>query len=435
MPDTSRQQSVHLIRAIGRWSLTALVLNSMIGSGIFGLPSLVAGLVGWWSPIAYLIAALGMGAIMACFAEVASQFHEAGGPYLYARETFGRFAGIQVGWLAWLVRLTSAAANANIFVVYVGEFWKPAVDRAPRLVILALLIGVPMVVNIRGVKSGANLSNTFAIAKLLPIALFIAAGLVFVSAHGLQTTLPPPTAPVAKWMEAILLLVFAFGGFEGGLMSAGEVHDPRRAVPFALFTALAVTCVVYALVQVVTQAALPAASLSPRPLADAARVFVGGWGAALISLGALVSIYGYLSSQMLNAPRLSFALAEGGDFPAFFARVHPSFRTPWVSIVIYAVLVWTLAAAADFRWNAMLSAVGRLFTYAAVCGALPALRRWQPQRPAFRVTAGIAFAVLGLAFCGVLILRMGVSELKVIVAVMLLALANWFWARHMNAPH
>jgi APA family basic amino acid/polyamine antiporter len=418
-----------LVRAIGRWSLAALVLNSIIGSGIFGLPSLIAGLVGWWAPVAYLVAALGMGAIMACFAEVASQFAEAGGPYLYARETFGRFAGIQVGWLAWLVRLTSAAANANIFVLYVGEFWKPAVDRIPRMIILTIFLGVPVIINIRGVSGGANLSNMFAIAKLLPIAVFVGAGLVFVAAHGLPVSTMPSTVPAAKWMEAILLLVFAFGGFEGGLLSAGEVHDPRRAVPFALFVSLAVTCVVYALVQIVTQAALPAAAMSPRPLADAARVFLGGWGARFISMGALVSIYGYLSSQMLNAPRLSFALAEGGDFPSFFAKVHPTFRTPWVSILIYALIAWCLAVGADFRWNATISAVGRMFTYAAVCGALPALRRWQPERPAFRVPFGWVFAGFGLAFCVALISRMGKSELIVTSTVMLLAFVNWLWAR------
>src|SRR5258708_1173139 len=159
---------MQLVRAIGRWSLAALVLNSMIGSGVFGLPSVVAGLIGWWSPLGYAIAALGMGAIMACFAEVASQFSEAGGPYLYARETFGRFAGIQVGWLAWVVRLASAAGNANVFVLYLGEFWKPATDSYPRLIVLALLIGIPTAINIRGVASGASLSNIFAVAKLVP---------------------------------------------------------------------------------------------------------------------------------------------------------------------------------------------------------------------------------------------------------------------------
>jgi APA family basic amino acid/polyamine antiporter len=419
---------MQLVRAIGRWSLAALVLNSMIGSGVFGLPSVVAGLIGWWSPVAYAIAALGMGAIMACFAEVASQFSEAGGPYLYARETFGRFAGIQVGWLAWLVRLTSAAANANVFVLYLGEFWKPATDTYPRLVVLALLISIPTVINIRGVASGANLSNIFAVAKLVPLGLFIATGLIFLGIHGLPVHGMPAAVPVTKWSEAILLLVFAFGGFEGGLMSQGEVTDPRKDVPFALMAALAITTVIYALNQVVAQGVLPVGALSQRPLADAARIMLGNGGAALIALGALVSVYGYISSQTLNAPRLSFALAEGGDFPAFFARVHPVFRTPWVSIIIYAILVWALAGAADFRWNATLSAVGRLFTYAAVCCALPALRRWQPDRPAFRFRLSPLFTVVGLAFCVVMISRMGKTEMQVIAITVLLALVNWWWA-------
>jgi basic amino acid/polyamine antiporter, APA family len=427
------ERPARLIRAIGRWSLFTLVLNSIIGSGVFKLPSDIAGLIGWWSPAGYAIAALGMGAIMATFAEVASQFDQAGGPYLYARETFGRFAGIQVGWLAWLVRLTSAAANANVFLLYLGEFWKPASAGAPRLIALTILLGGLAIANVRGVSGGANLSNIFAAAKLVPLLLFIGVGLFFLASHGLPATFPPPTVPLNKWSEAILLLVFAFGGFEGGLMSQGEARDPRRDVPFALMMALAVTTVIYALNQVVAQGALPTGSMSARPLADAARVMIGAGGAALISLGALVSVYGYLSSQMLNAPRLTFALAEGGDFPRFLTAVHPRFRTPWVSIALYAVLVWILTAAADFRWNATLSAVGRLFTYAAVCGALPALRRWQPNRPAFRLPGGVIYAAIGLLFCLAMISRMGRSDMQVIVATVLLAIANWWWVARRKA--
>jgi amino acid transporter len=422
-----------LVRAIGRWSLFTLVLNLMIGSGVFRLPSDLAGLLGWWSPAGYFVAALGMGAIMAAFAEVASQFHEAGGPYLYTRETFGRFAGIQVGWLSWLVRLTSAAANANVFLLYLGEFWRPASSGIPRIVALTILIGGLAIANVRGVSGGANLSNMVAAAKVMALLLFIGVGLFFLTRHGVPATFPPPAVPLTKWSEAVLLLVFAFGGFEGGLMSQGEARDSRRDVPFALFMALAVTTVIYALNQVVAQSVLPVGSMSQRPLADAARVMMGGGGAALIALAALLSTYGNLSSQMLNSPRVTFALAEGGDFPAFLAAVHPRFRTPWISIVFYAVLVWTLTAFADFRWNATLSAVGRLFTYAAVCGALPALRRWQPDRPAFRLRGGVIFASIGLLFCVVMITRMGRADLFAIIATVLLALANWWWVARRNA--
>lgn len=420
------EQKHELVRAIGRWGLTALVLNMIIASGIFGLPSVIAGLLGNRSPWAYVAAALGMGAIMACFAEVASQFREAGGPYLYARETFGRFVGIQVGWLAWLVRLTSAAANSNLFVIYLGEFWPRAGQPLPRLMILSLLLGFLAAVNFRGVSAGAQLSSFFAVAKLVPLTLFIVVGMFF---------LHPPAISMAKtpgagdWMEAVLLLVFAFGGFEGALMPMSEVKNPRRDAPFALFTALAVTTIVYISVQVIVLGVLPNPAQEQRPLAAAAREFLGPAGAILIALGALTSVYGHLSSQMLNSPRLTFALAEGGDFPPFFAAVHPRFRTPYLSILIYALLLWGLAVAGSFRWNATLSAVARLGTYAAVCGALPVLRRRQPEGDAFRLRGGPLFALVGVAFCGVMISRMRLTELAILAATGALAFANWAWVQ------
>ena len=141
---------------MGRWTLVALVINSIIGSGIFGLPNAVAGLVGAAAPFAYLLAGAGIGVIMACFAEVSSQFREAGGPYLYARAAFGRFAGIQMGWLAFLVRLTSAAANANLFVIYLAEFWPTVKQPWPRATVLTLLIGALAFINVRGVRSGVS---------------------------------------------------------------------------------------------------------------------------------------------------------------------------------------------------------------------------------------------------------------------------------------
>src|SRR5262249_25402100 len=158
-----------LVRAIGRWSLAALVINCIIGSGIFGLPSVIAGQLGRWAPLGYLGAAVGMGVIMGCFAEVASRFTEAGGPYLYAREAFGAFVGIETGWLTWLPRLAASAAAANLFVDYLGEL-APAVTRgAPRAALLTVIIGALLAVNVRGVRFGARASNFFTLAKLIPL--------------------------------------------------------------------------------------------------------------------------------------------------------------------------------------------------------------------------------------------------------------------------
>ncbi len=419
-----------LVRAIGRWSLTALVVNSIIGSGIFGLPSVVAELVGRASPVAYLAAAAGVGIIMACFAEVASRFRESGGPYLYARAAFGSFLGIQMGWLAWLVRLTSAGANANLFVIYLAEFWPRVKQPLPRAVVLTLLIWVLAWVNYRGVKAGAQISNFFVVAKLLPLLVFIFAGLFYLlSRHGASGIPAGPAGNTAAWFEAVLVLVFAYGGFEAALLPMGEAKDPRRDAPFALFAALGVTTVVYTLIQVVVIGVLPNAAATDRPLATAAREFLGPAGAALIAAGALVSVYGWMSGQLLNGPRLTFALAERGDFPAFFAAVHRRFRTPHASILIFALLVWGLAVAGTFKWNVILSVVARLFTYGLVCAALPVLRRKQPGAPAYRLPMGDVFAVLGVAFSAVMVTRMHRGELIAITATVAIALVNWLWGR------
>jgi amino acid transporter len=421
-----------LVRAIGRWTLVALVVNGIIGSGIFGLPDDVARLVGRAAPLAYLLAALGIGVIMACFAEVASRFTEAGGPYLYARKAFGRLVGIQIGWFAWLVRLTSAAANANLFVVYFGEFFPAATRPMPRAAILTVLIGLLAIVNIRGVKSGASVSNAFTVAKLLPLIVFIVAGLALV---GGRISIGGSAASAGNWLQAVLVLIFAYGGFEAALMPMGEAKEPRRDAPFALFMALIVVTVVYMLVHLVVMGAItdPAAFNQPevreRPLAEAARVFLGGGGAALIALGVLVSTYGYLAGQFVSVPRLTFAFAEQRDFPKFFAAVHKQFRTPYVSILVYSALVWGLAIYGSFIWNAILSAVARLFTYGLVCAALLRLRRMEPEAASFRLPAGWLAAFLGMAFCALMVTQMGSGHLKIVLVIAAVALLNWLWVR------
>jgi len=420
------------VREIGRWTLTALVINSIIGSGIFGLPSTIAGLLGKMSPYAYLLAAAGIGIIMACFAEVASQFRDAGGPYLYARTAFGRFAGLQTGWLAWLVRLTAAAANANLFVDYLAEFWPGATGTVVRVVLLTLLLGGLAAINYRGVRVGAQTSNFFTVAKLVPLTIFIVMGIFLLRGNAGANVSATGTG---DWPKALLLLMFAYGGFEAALIPIGEAKNPRRDAPFALFIALMTCTLFYTLIQWVVVSALAAPEETKRPVAEAARVFMGAGGAGLVTLGAIVSVYGYLSSAMLNAPRLTFALAEGKDFPQFFGAIHPRFRTPHVSIVIFAIVLWGVAVAGSFKWNASLSAVARLFTYGLVCAALIKLRRRQPNAEAFRLPFGSAFAVIGIVFSLYLISGMGYGELLAIIATAALALVNWVVVKRGELAH
>lgn len=418
---------------MGRWTLAALVLNSMIGSGIFGLPSLLAGLLGPSSRWVFLLGGAGIGVIMACLAEVASQFPGSGGPYLYARAAFGRFVGIEVGWITWLSRLAAAAASANLFVIYLAEFWPGAKATGVRLVVLTLLLGVLAAINYRGVKAGAKVSNVFMIAKLVPLTLFVGGGVAYLILYHPAMPTPEPQ-PFDHWAKAVMLVMFAYGGFEGAVISMGEVKDPQRSAPFALFVALAATAVIYSLVQVVVVGTLPNPAASDRPLAAAAHQFLGTTAAWVISVGAMVSVYGYLSAVILAMSRLPFALAELGDFPPFFTAIHPRFRTPHIAILVSSALLWLLSVSGSFAWNATLSVLVRLLGYGAICAALPVLRRRAPGRPRFRLPAGNVFAVLGVLFSFALVARLGRGELGIIAASFVVALINWLWARRRIAP-
>ena len=415
-----------LVRVMGRWTLAALVLNSIIGSGIFGLPTEIDRLLGHAAPLAYVAAAAGIGVIMACFAEVGSQFPQSGGIYLYARESFGRLIGIQMGWMALMVRVTAHAAIANLLVTYLAEFVPGATDPLPRAVILVGVFGALAAINVRGIRNGALVSNVFTVGKLIPLVTFVALGLALA---GDRIPAPVSTAGGSEWGAALLVLMFGYGGFESALLPLGEARNPRRDVPLALFLALGTCAVLYTGVHLVVMAALVDPSAAPRPLAEAARVLAGPAGASFMALGAVVSIVGILSAGMVNTPRLSFALAEGGDFPRAFGAVHPRFRTPYLSLLAYAATTCLLALTGSFIWNAVLSAVGRLLTYGIVCAALIRLRRLRPEADAFRVKGGPALAVIGLAFSGVLISRSGWAELAVIGLTMLIAVANWWWVR------
>jgi basic amino acid/polyamine antiporter, APA family len=420
-----------LVRTIGRWSLAALIVNTMIGASIFGLPALIAARLGRWSPLGFFAAFVGISVIAACMAEVASQFREAGGPYLYARAAFGRFVAIQNGWLIWLTRVAAASAVANLFITYLSEFFPGVKAPLARAGVLTILIGILAAVNYLGVTEGNLVSNFFTITKVTLLMFFVVVGLAALAWHpGLRVT--PAAVPVTaeNWFEAMLLMIYSYGGFEAALIVTGETRDARKDIPVALFTAIAATTVIYVAVQYLVIHTIPNAGASSAPVVDSARRFLAPLGVQIVAAGTLVSAYGYLSANILHTPRVTFAMGERGDFPAFFARIHPRFRTPHVSIVIFALALLLFSVAGNFKWNAMLSSVSRLFVYGTVAAALPVLRRKQPDVDSFRLPYGKLFAALALLFTVVMLTRMHVGELIVISITAALAFANWLWARN-----
>jgi APA family basic amino acid/polyamine antiporter len=428
-PTASRPQ---LVRAIGRWSLVALTVNCVIGSGVFGLPSELARLIGGASVLAVVFAAAAVAVVMACFAEVSSQFTETGGPYLYVRAAFGRLMGIEVGWLTWVVRIASCAANANLFVIYLAEFWPRATQPVSKFVILTLLVGTLAAVNCRGVRMGAQVSNAFTVAKLLPLVLVCGVGGFYLLTTNWHIFFVIGSTSTKDWSRAIVLLIFAYGGFEAALISGGEAKDPRKDTVFGLFSTLVICAVIYSLIQWVVVGVLPDPAHSSRPLADVARIILGRSGAVIVALGALVSVYGYLSANILATPRITFALAERDDFPSWFAAVHPTFRTPYFSILLFVVAVWLLATFGSFAGNATLSAGARLFSYALVCASVPVLRKKQPAAATFRLPAGPLFAVLGVLICVALLFGIDFNKSLLLVATIVIGLVNWLVVRNRN---
>ena len=402
----------------------ALAVNSILGSGIFGLPSTVAGLLGAASPAAVLVAGCGMAVIIACYAELASQFSETGGTYLYLQHAFGRLVGVQVGWLTLLGRLTACAASVNLLVVYVGEFWAGATQPLARLAIISLFIAMLAAINYRGVADGTRVSNVSVLAKLAALGTVCAAAVIYLATHA-HAVPGPVRADGGDWLSAMLLLLFAYGGYEAALNPMAEARNPRTDAAFALFVALVIITALYSLVQFIVVTVLPDPAHSVRPLSDVARTVMGPSGGLLVAIGALVSIYGYLSANLLTGPRGMFALAERGDLPAVFAAVHPRYHTPYLSILVFALLLWGFSQFASFSWNVTLSAVARLFYYGGVCAAVPVLRRRQPGAARFRVPGGALLPGLGVLICAVLMTRVDFSKSVVLLATIALALLNW----------
>jgi amino acid transporter len=272
------------------------------------------------------------------------------------------------------------------------------------------------------------------IAKLASLGAVALAGAIYLL-HAHHVVAPEVVSPGAhNWGRAIVLLIFAYGGFEAVLISAGEAKDPRRDMPFGLFAGLITCTVIYTLVQWVVVGVLPDPAHSVRPLADVARIVIGHGGAGLIATGALLSIYGYLSGNILTTPRITFALAERGDFPSWFARVHPRFRTPYFSICAFAVLVWGLALFGSFAGNATLSAGSRLFYYGTVCAALPFLRKNQETPALFELPGGNIVALAGVLICAALLTQIEYDKSLILVGAVAIAVLNWLAVRHQKTP-
>jgi amino acid transporter len=397
-----------LVRAIGRWAFTAAIINSVVGSGIFGLPSAIARHVGPWAPAAVLVGGACVFVVALCFAEVGSRFDASGGPYLYATEAFGPAAGFHVGWLHLWSRLLSGAAILNVFIDYLRALVPAVGEPAWRAATMVVGMAIATAINVRGVRQASWTVNLFTVAKLLPLLLLAAVGVWRVRPEVLATQQVATT----HWTEAILLLVFAYGGFESGVVAAAEVRDPKRDTAFALVVAMAVVAAVYCLVQLVIVGVLPHAARSGAPVADALGQLLGPAGLTVGALAVLVSVYGWMTGFALMTPRILLAMAERGEMPAVLGRVHATRRTPHPAIIANSLVALALGLFATFAQMATLAAVVRLGIYLAVCATLVALRRRGAGGASpFTLAGGVPLAVGGVLFCAWLLATRPFSQL------------------------
>jgi len=416
-----------LIRGVRRWDLVALMINCIIGAGIFGLPSQIYSLTGAYSLVAFGACALLVGLLAACYAEVSSRFTETGGPYLYATEAFGQLIGFQVGWIAVLARLSSLAFISNVMVNYLSFFWPAADQRLWRTAVIICVFAVLTAINLIGVRQTAVTSDVITIGKLAPIFLFIVAGLFFLDPHRFSFEVRP--SPGAFSMS-VAQLFYAFTGLELGSIATGETLDPRRNMPFAILTAMGVVVTVYILIQVVCIGTLPGLASSQKPLADASRLFIGTAGASIITAGVMISALGTLNATVLGGSRLLFAMAEHGGLPRIFGYVHPRFHTPSTAILVVVALGLALACTGTFRYVLTLTAISKLITFIAATAALPVLRRRPGSPPALvRIPAGVTLSVIGVALCIWLIAHSGWREVRDVAVVSAAGFAVYFFSQ------
>lgn len=437
---SSTPPATQLPRQLGFWSLWLLVINGLVGAGIFGLPAGAAQLAGDFSLWLYPLCALLMLPVLLCFAELSSRYAGSGGPAMYVSAAFGPAAGFQAGWLYYLARLVSVSANTVLLVDSVSYFLPQLRTGSMRLLLLAMLLGALTLINIRGARQAMRWLGALTVAKLLVLAGFAFAGLAFLLWPGSGSTTansttvtnavqwqPLLSAPhISDGPAALLLLVYAFVGFESALIPAGEAKNPQRDLPRALLSGLLLVTLLYMAVQAVCLAILPDLAQSKTPLLDStarlANQVAGTEMAALatsvLMLGIIASVAANLLGAMFSTPRLSHALAQQGQLPAWFAAVHPRFLTPAHAIWFFGLFALLLASLGSFLYLAAATVLIRALLYGMCCAALPVLRRQHPS-PLQLPLAGL-IPILALAVC--LWLASQVSSLSVWLTLALMAL-------------
>jgi len=392
-------KGAQLRRDIGFFGAAFLVLNAMIGAGIFALPGKVAVNAGLLSPWLFLAVGVVFLAVVLTFAELASYFRDSGGPVLYASYAFGPLAGFGTGWVLFLSRMTAFAANANVMAIYLGSLYPWFGEGIGRTTVISIVTLGLTYANILGVKDGVRTMGFFTVLKVLPLILLVLLGLQHVTTG---TLIPSASAVIEDLGGTTLLLVYAYVGFETMAVTAGETTEPRRVLPRALIRTVIGTGLLYFLIVLVFISVIPEDTYADATLVDVGRALAGPAGAIVITLAAVFSIGGNLAGTMIAAPRLIFSLAENRLLPAWFGNVHPRYATPDHSILVMGGLALAMALTGSFVELAVASSLSRMLSYIVCIASLPIIRNRADdtmKARAYRIRGGYLLPLVGLAIC------------------------------------
>jgi len=422
-----------LNRTIGVWGLSANIVNLVVGAGIFVLPAMVAAGLGSASLLAYLFCGFLIALIMLCFAEAGSEITDSGGPYTYIESAFGKYAGFITANLFLTAILTAGGAVANAVADILAGFI-PILDyRAARILFFLLMFGFFAWINIRGVRLGIGLVALTTIAKLAPLLLLVLIGWKDVTGANLFWDSIPAVGSVG---EMSLILFFAFMGAEVGLSVGGEVKQPQKTIPKAIFIGIGGVLLLYTLIQTVSVGVLGSdlANYPENPLAEVGGRVFGPAGLTMITLGAAVSMFGNLNGGILNLPRVLFAAARDRVIPpSALARIHPEYKTPHVSIILLSLISFLLACVGGFQVLAIFSSAISLIVYLGVVLAVIKLRKVVPANSqTFRIPGGytvpIAAAIAILWFLSQLSAQEAIG-IAMLVAGLSAVFAGMRWIR------
>src|SRR5213596_1495776 len=362
----AEQVDDQLVRGIGIPALTANIVSSTIGAGIFVIPATVAKGLGSSAPLAFVCCAVAMVLFVTCFAIAGSRVSLTGGLYAYVEVAFGRYVGFLAGMLYFLTALGAVAGVVNVLANSVALAVPFLGGPIMRVAVMFAVYASLALINIRGVRQGAGAVTVITVAKLLPLLLFVGVGIFFIRAPNLAWNSWPSSKSLG---DAVILLIFAFVGIEVALIPSGEVKNPARTVPRSAYLALVITTIIYLMIQLVAQGTLGGelANYPEAPLAASAAKFLGNLGRTILLAGASISAFGFVTSDILSSPRMIFAFGRDGALPQFFAHVHPRYRSPDVAIITYATLAFALSLSGTFEQLAVLSNVAVLLMYLLCC--------------------------------------------------------------------